>query len=66
MKKFVREKYTLKEYKQEQFMMEIVDEEKNLSSTKYSNKWEDLYMQAKEESAKGKKCSIWSLIYEFE
>jgi len=66
MKEFKREHYNLKEYKNERFMMEITDEELHISTTKYADNIEILYMEAKEEAKKGKQCAIWELRYEFE
>jgi len=66
MKLYKREKYNLKEYHQEKYMMEITDEDLHISSTKYSDEWQTLYYDAKKESAKGKHCAIWELKYEFE
>ena len=65
MKEYPREKYNLKEYQEEKYMMEIVDEENHILSSKYSDKWELLYQEAKELAEKGKHCSIYELKFEF-
>jgi hypothetical protein len=61
---YKREKYVLNEYKDEQYMMEITNEEKHISTTKFSNKWEILYEEAKREAEKGNHVSIWDLRWE--
>jgi len=65
MRKYDREKYTLKAYKDEKYMLEIVDDNTMTGKTLYSNNWENLYAKAKKEISEGKQCAIWSLCYEF-
>jgi len=65
MRKYEREKYRLKAYKDEKYMMEIIDDENRIGNSVYSDNWEELYARAKKEVANGKYCAIWNLLYEF-
>jgi hypothetical protein len=66
MKVFKREHYTLRSYEDEKYRLDILDEDINIQSSEYSNKWEELYMKAKKLAKKGKTCEIWELRYEFD
>ena len=65
MKKYEREKYTLKEYDKELYRLDIFDEESKTENSEFNINWEYLYKKAKDETEKGKTCSIWELKYEF-
>lgn len=65
MKKYDREHYVLREFKEEQFMLEWVDEDTGIQKEEYSNSWEELYAKAKKEAKKGNKCTIWDLRFQF-
>ena len=67
MKKFPREKYTLKAYENERYSLMITKDEQNMKTNKveYSDNWEELYAKAKKESEKGNECEIWELKFEF-
>lgn len=66
MKQFKREHYLLKAYEQEQYRMDIENDETHIDTTEYNEKWEPLYMKAKKLAKEGKKCLIWELKYSFE
>ena len=65
-KEYKREHYILKSYDNERYKLVVIDEESNFDTEEYANDWEALYMKAKDLTEKGKKCEIWSLLYEFE
>ena len=46
-------------------MMEIINENQHIQKTRFSNNWEILYSDAKEEAEKGNQCTIWELRHEF-
>ncbi len=65
MKKFQREKYTLKSYDDERYKLEITNDETNISNTIYSSNYEELYIRAKKEAENGNHCELWQCLYEF-
>ena len=68
MKKYDREHYTLKSYKDEKYSMivETGPEDRYQTDTViYADNIEELYVKAKKEAKAGKKCTIWELKYDF-
>lgn len=66
MRKYEREKYTLKSYVHEKFRLDMYNENLNTERTIYADSLEELYFKAKKFAEQGYKCSIWELKYEFE
>ena len=64
MKVWDREHYKIKEYADEQFRLDIYDEETRTEISKYNKEWSVLYEEAKREAKEGKVCSIWELKWE--
>lgn len=56
--------YKIKAYNGEKYSLEVFDKYLNTSYTLYENNYETLYIKAKEEAIKGKRCSLYELKYE--
>lgn len=66
MRKYEREHYTLKAYKEEKYRLDVYNETTNTSYSKFSLNWEELYALAKIEVKKGNHCELYEMLYEFE
>ena len=64
MRTYNRENYSIRAYNDEKYSLEIYDRELNSSYTLYEDNYETLYIKAKEEASKGRKCSLYELKYE--
>jgi hypothetical protein len=65
MKEYKSNGYKTREYSGERFMLIVSNEDNHMESSFLSDKWEVLYMKAKEEALKGNQCELYELKYEF-
>jgi len=66
MKKYEREKYRLKAYKEEMYRLDTFNPRNRIELTEYNENWEPLLKKAKDLAERGIESSIWCLKYEID